>query len=208
MTKRVALYLRVSTDEQSLDNQRRELEAVSARNDWEIVATYEDNGISGAKGRDRRPGFDSLCKAVTRREIDLVACWSVCRLGRSLQHLVTFLGELQAKGCGLYLHVQGLDTSTPSGRALFGMLSVFSEFERAMVSERTRAGMARARAAGKHIGRPREVSPAKARLIVADRRAGQSYRKVAKRYGVSDTTVIRLERKAQGEAQAQAQAQA
>ena len=200
--KRVALYLRVSTDGQTVDNQRRELQAVARRNGWEVVAEDEDNGVSGAKGRDHRPGYDALCVAVTRREIDLVAAWSVCRLGRSLTHLVTFLGELQAKGCDLYLHVQGLDTSTPAGRAMFGLLSVFSEFERAMVSERTRAGMARARAAGKHLGRPREVSPAKARLIVADRKAGESYRRVAKRYGVSDTTVIRLERKAQGDAQA------
>ena len=98
MTKRVALYLRVSTDEQTLENQRRELEAVAARNGWDVVATFEANGISGAKGRAGRPGFDALCKAVTLRQIDLVMAWSVCRLGRSLQHLVTFLGELQAKG--------------------------------------------------------------------------------------------------------------
>ena len=202
MTKRVALYLRVSTDEQSLENQRRELRAVAERHDWQIVAVFEDNGISGSTGRDKRPGYDALCQAITRREIDLVACWSVFRLGRSLQHLVTFLGELQAKGVDLYLHVQGLDTGTPSGRAMFAMLGVFSEFERAMISERTRAGMRRAKAAGKHIGRPPKVSPTKATLIVADRRGGDSFRRIAKRYGVTDTTVIRVIRKAQGEAQA------
>ena len=202
MSKRVAIYTRVSTDEQSCENQFRELRAVAAHNGWDVVAVFEDNGISGAKGRAQRPGYDRLCQAITRREIDLVACWSVCRLGRSLQHLVTFLGELQAKGVDLYLHVQGLDTSTPSGRAMFAMLGVFSEFERAMISERTRAGMRRAKAAGKHIGRPPKVSPAKACLIVADRRAGQSFRKVAARYGVSDTTVVRLERKAREEARA------
>ncbi len=200
--KRVAIYARVSTDGQTVENQTRELRAVARRHGWKIVETFTDNGVSGAKGRAQRPGYDRLCQAVTRREVDLVACWSVCRLGRSLQHLVTFLGELQAKGCDLYLHVQGLDTSTPSGRAMFAMLSVFSEFERSMVSERTRAGMRRAKAAGKHIGRPREVSPLKARLILADRKAGQSYRKVAKRYGVSDATVIRVVRKAQEEARA------
>jgi DNA invertase Pin-like site-specific DNA recombinase len=85
----------------------------------------------------------------------LVAAWSVDRLGRSLQHLVAFLGELHASGCDLYLHRQGLDTSTPAGRALFGMMGVFSEFERAMIVERTKAGMSRARAAGKRIGRPK-----------------------------------------------------
>ena len=202
MTKRVALYLRVSTDEQSLENQRRELRAVAERHDWQIVAVFEDNGISGSTGRDKRPGYDALCQAITRREIDLVACWSVCRLGRSLQHLVTFLGELQAKGCDLYLHVQGLDTSTPSGRAMFAMLGVFSEFGRAMISERTRAGMRRAKAAGKRIGRPPKVTPAKATLIVADRRGGDSLRRIARRYGVTDTTIIRVLAKAQGEARA------
>lgn len=202
MTKRVALYLRVSTDDQSLENQRVELHAVARRNGWEVVASYEDNGVSGSTGRDKRPGYDALCRAVTRREIDLVAAWSVCRIGRSLTHLVSFLEELQAKGVDLYLHVQGLDTSTPAGRAMFGMLSVFGEFEKSMISERTKAGMARARRAGKRIGRPPKVSPAKATLIVADRRAGESYRRIAKRYGVTDTTVIRVIRKAQGEARA------
>ena len=202
MTKRVALYLRVSTDEQSVESQRVELEAVALRNGWEVVATYEDNGVSGSKGRGGRPGYDRLCTGVTRREFDLVMAWSVCRIGRSLTHLVAFLGELEAKGVDLYLHVQGLDTGTPAGRAMFQMLSVFSEFERAMVSERTRAGMRRAKAAGKRIGRPPKVSPAKATLIVADRRAGESYRRIAKRYGVTDTTVIRVIRKAQGEARA------
>ena len=202
MTKRVALYLRVSTDDQTIANQREALMEVAERNGWHVVATYEDNGVSGSRGRSGRPGYDRLCTGVTRREFDMVMAWSVCRLGRSLQHLVTFLGELQAKGVDLFLLVQGLDTSTPSGRAMFAMLGVFSEFERAMISERTRAGMRRAKAAGKRIGRPPKVSPAKATLIVADRKAGQSYRKIAARYGVTDTTVIRVIRKAQGEARA------
>ena len=200
--KRVALYLRVSTGEQDTANQRRELEAVARRNGWEVVATYEDNGVSGAKSRAQRPGYDALLKAVARKEVGLVAAWSVCRLGRSLRDLVAFMDELQAKGCDLYLHVQGLDTSSPSGRAMFGMLGVFSEFERSMLQERVRAGLARARAAGKRLGRPPSISPTKAVLILADRKAGSSLRAVAKRYGTSDATVLRLERKARDEAQA------
>ncbi len=144
--RRVAVYARVSTDGQSVDNQLRELAAVAERHSWEVAATYTDEGVSGAKWRDRRPGFDSLCGAVARREVDAVAAWSVDRLGRSLQDLVAFLGELQAKDVDLYLHVQGLDTSTPAGRAMFQMLGVFSEFERAMIQERVRAGLARASA--------------------------------------------------------------
>jgi DNA invertase Pin-like site-specific DNA recombinase len=129
-TRRVAIYARVSTDGQSVDNQLRLLSTVAARHGWEAVVTYTDQGISGAKGRDRRPRLDALCGAVARRDVDVVAAWSVDRLGRSLQDLVAFLEELRAKGVDLYLHVQGLDTSTPAGGAMFQMLGVFSEFER------------------------------------------------------------------------------
>ena len=153
MTKRVALYLRVSTDQQTTDNQRIELERVAQQRGWEVTQVYQDAGISGAKGRDKRPGFDSLCKDMARCRFDIVAAWSVDRLGRSLQDLVAFLGDLQASGKDLYLHVQGLDTATPSGRAMFQMLGVFSEFERSIIQERVRAGLQRARQRGVRLGR-------------------------------------------------------
>jgi len=155
MTKRVGIYIRVSTDGQTTANQRRELEAVAARSDWEVVGIYEDAGISGSKGRDKRPGFDRLLRDATARKIDMVAAWSVDRLGRSLQHLVSFLNELQAFGCDLYLHQQALDTSTPSGRAMFQMCGVFAEFERSMIVERVNAGLKRAKAQGVKLGRGR-----------------------------------------------------
>lgn len=151
MTKRIALYTRVSTDQQTTENQRLELMTVAQRNGWEIVAEFCDHGISGAKGRDQRPGYDNLMKAVARREIDLVATWAVDRLGRSLQNLVGFLTEINAKGVDLYLHQQALDTSTPSGRAMFGMLSVFADFERELIRSRIMAGLARSE---KKPGRP------------------------------------------------------
>ena len=145
MQKRVALYLRVSTAEQTVENQQRELEAVAERHGWNVVAVFADAGVSGTKGRDQRPGYDRLCRGIARREFDQVAAWSVDRLGRSLQNLVGFLGELHAKGVDLYLHQQGLDTATPAGKAMFQMLGVFSEFERAMIVERVKAGLSRAR---------------------------------------------------------------
>jgi len=148
MKKRVGIYLRVSTDGQTTENQRRELEAVAARAGWEIVGFYGDTGISGAKGRDKRPGFDRLLKDATARKINMIAARSVDRLGRSLQDLVGFVGELQAVGCNLYLHQQALDTTTPSGRAMFQMCGVFAEFERRMIVDRVNAGLARARANG------------------------------------------------------------
>src|SRR5438105_2787108 len=146
MTKTVALYLRVSTGEQTVENQRRELLAAANRRGWRVVAEFCDEGISGANGRDKRPGFDRLHRAITRRQFDIVAAWSVDRLGRSLQDLVAFLGELHGAGVDLYLDRQGIDTSTPAGKALFQMLGVFAEFERSIIQERIAAGIARARA--------------------------------------------------------------
>jgi DNA invertase Pin-like site-specific DNA recombinase len=127
MSKRVALYLRVSTSEQTVENQQRELEAVAERHGWNVVAVFTDAGISGSKGRDKRPAYDRLCRGIARREFDQVSAWSVDRLGRSLQELVAFLGELHAKGVDLYLHQQGLDTATPAGKAMFQMMAVFAE---------------------------------------------------------------------------------
>ena len=151
--KKVGFYLRVSTDGQTTENQRRELQAIAARSGWEVVGFYEDAGISGAKGRDKRPGFDRLLKDVTSRKVNMIAAWSVDRLGRSLQDLVGFLNELQAVKCDLYLHQQSIDTTTPSGRAMFQMCGVFAEFERSMIQQRVVFGMARAKAAGVQFGR-------------------------------------------------------
>ena len=153
--KRVAIYTRVSTDGQSVENQRRELLAVAERRGWEVVQEYSDHGISGAKDRDKRPAFDRMLRGATRREFDMIAAWSVDRLGRSLQHLVAFLGEVHGAGVGLYLHQQALDTSTPAGEAMFQMCGVFAQFERSMIVSRVNAGLKRARANGKTLGRPK-----------------------------------------------------
>ena len=186
--KRVALYLRVSTDTQTVDNQRRELMAVADRLDWHIVAELADEGISGAKGRDQRPGYDRLMQMVTRREIDLIACWSVDRLGRSLQHLVGFLGEINDRGVDLYLHTQGLDTSTPAGRAMFSMLSVFAEFERSILRQRIMAGLARST---KKSGRP-SLDPAKVDKIRRALMKGTSINETARKHRVGVATVHRI----------------
>ena len=191
MSKRVALYLRVSTADQTVENQHRELEAVAARHGWDIVAVYRDEGISGTKGRDKRPGYDRLWKGIARREFDMVAAWSVDRLGRSLQGLVVFLGELHGKGVDLYLHQQGLDTSTPAGKAMFQMLGVFSEFERAMIVERVKAGLSRAKAQGKRLGRP-TVAKSKEAAVRASLAAGHGILKTARLAGVGSGTVQRI----------------
>ncbi len=189
--KRVAVYARVSTDEQTVQNQQRELQAVADRHGWNIVATFTDEGISGAKGRDKRPGYDLLCRRVTRKEFDLVAAWSVDRLGRSLQDLVALLAELHAKGVDLYLHQQGLDTSTPAGKAMFQMMGVFAEFERAMIVERVKSGIARARSQGKHLGRPR-LSAGQQRRIRDLLTAGTGIIKTAQIVGCGVSAVQRV----------------
>jgi DNA invertase Pin-like site-specific DNA recombinase len=153
--KRVALYARVSTDAQTTENQLRQLRAVAERHGWSVVAEYIDHGISGAKSREHRPQFDALLHGVARREFDMIAAWSVDRLGRSLQDLLAFLLELQSKRVDLYLHQQALDTSTPMGKAMFQLCGVFAELERSIIQERVKAGLERARAKGKILGRPK-----------------------------------------------------
>ena len=196
-TKRAALYVRVSTSDkgQTIENQLQPLQEAAGRLGWQVVGIFSDEGISGTKGRQQRPGLDALMKGVARREFDIVAAWSVCRLGRSLPDLIGFLGELQARDIDLYLHQQALDTSTPSGRMLFGMLSVFSEFERAMIRDRVLAGLDRARSGGKRLGRP----PISALKIERVRRAldeGRGVRETARLLKMSAAKVSEIRRMA------------
>ncbi|WP_372395248.1 recombinase family protein (plasmid) [Azospirillum sp. HJ39] len=188
---RAALYLRVSTDEQTTENQRRELEALAERRGWSVVEVFEDAGVSGAKGRDKRPGLDRAMKAATRGKIDVLMAWSIDRLGRSLQGLVETIEDLRAAGVGLYLHQQAVDTTTPSGKAMVQMCGVFAEFERAMIQERVKSGLARAVAQGKTLGRPR-VPPHKEEHIRRLLLAGTSVHKAAQMVGVGAGTVQRI----------------
>ena len=189
--KTAAIYARVSTNGQTTDNQVRELRKVAKRHGWKITAEYIDHGVSGAKGRDKRPALDKLLKAANRRDFSIIMAWSVDRLGRSLQHLVGFLDEIHAKGVDLYLHQQNIDTSTPSGKAMFQMAGVFAEFERSMIQERVRAGLERAREQGKVLGRPK-VPPRKEALIRQKRGEGMGILKIAQEVGVGTSVVQRV----------------
>lgn len=190
---RVALYLRVSTDDQTTDNQLRELQQVADRAGWEITQVYRDEGISGAKGRDKRPGLDEMLKDATRRKFDVIAAWSVDRLGRSLQDLVGMLTEMHAAGIDLYLHQQAIDTTTPAGKAMFQMMGVFAEFERAMIRDRVKSGMARAKAQGKRLGKP-AVADAKVAAVKAELGRGTGIVKTARLCGVGVYTVQRIKK--------------
>ena len=199
--KRAVVYLRVSTLDQTTANQERELRQVAERAGWRIGHVYKDHGVSGAKGRDKRPAFDALHKAAVRREFDVVMAWSVDRLGRSLQDLVGFLSEIHAAGVDLFLHQQGLDTTTPGGKAMFQMLGVFAEFERSIIQERVRAGLRRAVSEGKQLGRPRIAADMERRIsaaLKARHDTGDSVRKPAARFGVDPSTVQRISRPLDG----------
>ena len=188
---KVAIYVRVSTNEQTTENQVRELTEWADRAGHEVVTIYDDNGVSGAKGREYRKEFDKLLKGAVRREFDLVAAWSVDRLGRSLQDLIGFLQELHGAGVELYLHQQALDTTTPSGKAMFQMMGVFAEFERSMISERVKAGLARAKSNGKQLGRP-TVSIEIEEQITQLRDQGMGMLAIGKELGVGTSTVQRV----------------
>jgi DNA invertase Pin-like site-specific DNA recombinase len=202
---RIAIYARVSTDGQSVNAQLADLRETADRRGWDIVHEYSDKGISGAKGRDKRPALDAMLKAATRGEFETVAAWSVDRLGRSLQHLVNGLSDLQNVGVNLYLHKQGIDTTTTGGKAMFQMLGVFAEFERAIIAERVRAGLKVAmaeQASGmerlhkngrvkKPIGRPRVTADVEHR--VQELRAQEwGVNRIARELGIGSGTVRRI----------------
>jgi DNA invertase Pin-like site-specific DNA recombinase len=189
--KRVGIYLRVSTSGQTVENQRQDLARVAEQRGWQIIDEYVDHGISGAKGRERRPAFDRLGRDAAQGKLDMVAAWSVDRLGRSLGHLATFLDELQQQRVGLYLHQQQIDTSTAAGKAFLQMAGVFAEFERSIIVERIHAGLRRARAQGKTLGRP-PVSSAVEADIRKLRVKGLGKLKIAKQLGCGVSTVQRV----------------
>ncbi len=204
--RRAAVYARVSTDGQTTTNQIQELREVATRNGWTIVHEFVDRGISGAKGREHRPAFESLWQGVGRKDFDVVMVWAVDRLGRSLQHLVNFHTELHAKKVDLFIHRQGIDTTTPGGKALFGMLGIFAEFERSMIQERVKAGIKRVRKdnPGKLWGRrPLEIAqPAVVEKIKALRSQGVSMRAIADQVEVSSRTVWKILTRLGGEERA------
>jgi DNA invertase Pin-like site-specific DNA recombinase len=189
--KRVGIYLRVSTSGQTVENQRQALATVAEQRGWQIVGEYVDHGVSGAKGRDKRPAFDRLATDAGHGKLDLVAAWSIDRVGRSLGHLVEFMDELRSRGVGIYLHQQQVDTSTAAGRAFLQMAGVFAEFERSIIVERINAGLARARKAGRVGGRP-PVDAKVEKQILQLRAKGNGKLKIARTLGCGVSTVQRV----------------
>lgn len=176
---KVAIYSRVSTSQQTSENQRLELERVAAARGWNIVQTFNDEGISGAKGRQDRPALDALLKGAARRQFDLIAVWSVDRLGRSLLNLVETVNELHAVGVDLYIHQQAIDTSTPAGKLAFSVFGALAEYERELIRERVKAGLDRAKRNGVKLGRPSSVTESTRAAIVELYKKGMSPKKIS-----------------------------
>lgn len=196
MTIRACIYARVSTTSQSVERQIRELEDVAAKNDWVIVDTYIDNGISGSKGRDKRPELDRMMKDAIKRKFDVVMISSIDRLGRSLQHLIEIMNDLQSKTIDLFMLKQAIDTTTPSGKLMFSMIGAFAEFERSIIRERVISGLENAKAKGKVLGRKTNLNASTERQIVSMRESGATIRKIAAECSVGTQTVYKVLRAA------------
>ena len=189
--KRAVLYVRVSTDRQTVENQIARLTEIANARGWQIVETFGDGGISGAKGRTDRPGLDEMLKQAQRRRFDVVMAWAIDRVGRSLVDLLGTIQHLEACGVDLYLDQQAIDTTTPAGKLMFQVTGAFAEFERSLIRQRIHAGLRRAVANGKTLGRPLNDPEAldKARQGLSK---GLGINKVAKLVGLSNGTVARL----------------
>ena len=192
MNRKAVIYSRVSTNEQTVENQLKVLREVVEKRGLEVVREISDEGISGAKGRDERPGFDELIKGSVKNEWDIILVWDVSRLGRSLKHLVSFLEDIQSAHCDMYIHQSGIDTSTASGKMMFGMLSVFSEFERSMIRERVIAGQQRAVANGVKLGRKTNVNDGIITAVYHMRQNNVPIKRIAKDLQIGVGTVYKI----------------
>ena len=191
MSNRCAIYSRVSTSNQTTLNQVSELRKIAELKGFTIVQEFEDV-VSGAKGRDDRKGFDNLIKGAVRKDFDMILVWSVDRLGRSLQDLVSFLNEIHSVNCDLYIHQSGIDSSTPAGKMMFQMCGVFAEFERGMIRERVLAGQKRAKEQGKHIGRPSNLNEGLMTSIKYMRGQGMGIQRISKELKVGVGTIYKV----------------
>lgn len=189
--KRAALYVRVSTDRQTVENQIAKLTEIAKARGWQIVETFSDAGISGAKGRKDRPGLDEMLKQAQRRKFDVVMAWAIDRIGRSLIDLLDTIQHLESCHVDLYLDQQAIDTTTPAGKLMFQVIGAFAEFERSLIRQRIHAGLKRARANGVKLGRPLN-DPKAIELAREELRKGIGINRVAKLVGLSNSTVARI----------------
>ena len=192
MTKKVVIYPRVSTLDQTIDNQLLELRDHCSKMGWEIVKEYADEGLSGTLSRDKRPALNSLIKDAYRKRFDQVVCWDISRIGRSMKELILFLSDMKDRGIGICSVRQGFDTSTSMGEIMFQFVGILSSWHREMIRERTLAGLERAKREGKTLGRKKVTNDTMTAKIIELRSAKNSIREIALKVGVSRGTVNNL----------------
>ena len=189
MVRKVAIYCRVSTLDQTVDNQLIELRDHCSKMGWEITKEYSDEGLSGTLSRDKRPALNSLIKDAYRKRFDAVVCWDISRIGRSMKELVLFLSDMKDRDIGIVSVRQGFDTSTTMGEMMFQFVGILSSWEREMIRERTLAGLERAKSEGKTLGRKKVINDEITTKIIELRNAKKSNRAIASVVGVSRETV-------------------
>ena len=189
MTKKVVIYARVSTLDQTVDNQLIELRDHCSKMGWEIVKEYTDEGLSGTLSRSKRPALNAMIKDGYRKKFDTVVCWDISRIGRSMKELVLFLSDMKDRGIGICSVRQGFDTSTSMGEIMFQFVGILSSWEREMIRERTLAGLERAKSEGKILGRRKVTNDTMTAKIIELRNDKKSIRKIASAVGVSMGTV-------------------
>jgi DNA invertase Pin-like site-specific DNA recombinase len=194
--KRVAFYLRVSTDGQTVENQQKELDHLAALEGWINVEVFQDEGISGSLGREARPGFNELLYRAERGHFDVVAAWSLDRLGREPRDVFELTALASKKGFTIYLHKDRIDTGTASGELFFTIMAGMAKFERRRLQERVKAGLKRAKAQGKTLGRPVTVIKDTKERIIELRANGKTVREIATELGVGVGSVARAIRNA------------
>ena len=189
MTKRVVIYARVSTLDQTVDNQLIELRDHCSKMGWEVIKEYKDEGLSGTLSREKRPSFNEMIKDGYRRKFELVVCWDISRIGRSMKELIMFLSDMKDRDIGICSVRQGFDTSTSMGEVMFQFVGILSSWEREMIRGRTLAGLDRAKKEGKTLGRKTVIDDDKVSHIRKLRSVGRSLRDIASEVGVSKGTV-------------------
>jgi DNA invertase Pin-like site-specific DNA recombinase len=188
---RVGIYLRVSTADQTTQNQRIELQRVAEQRGWNVIEVYEDHAVSGAKARDQRPAFQRMATDAAKGRINMVAAWALDRLGRTSRDVINFISDLPNQGVSLYLHKEQLDTSSPVGKLVLTIMAGVAEMERSRLVERINAGLARAKSQGKRIGRPTVASQIEQQILEL-RSTGMGMRKIAKQLNCGNSTVQRV----------------
>jgi len=186
--KKVCLYVRVSTQTQTTENQIQALREVAERSGYEIVKIYSDDGISGSKGREDRPALNQMMKDAVNRQFEMVMCWSIDRLGRSITNLIEIMNELNELKIDMFFSQQSIDTQTSSGRMIFGIFSSLASFEREMIRDRVMAGLDRARKNGVKLGRPSTVNDGVRNAVLILKDKGVGVRETCRKLGIGCAT--------------------